>query len=235
MGSITTYEDLCPICGNRRLVSDYYYRTGEEFDVCEACGFSLSITHLFDSGKIVREDGEAYPMDGSLVCLPMGKTSQMEDTKAMPVTQDMTEEHLRGMLGGGATMLVRKDGPGKSPVLYAYDDFRIEPTEAGINQFIVEKSIIQVKCHCTRPDGLTIDLHPITTQEIAQLQLSEKEPPVANRDYYVSAVDRSSNRTAVCLKQKDVEKAGTMKIIEGTNLIHEAGAASHLQFSFLEP
>lgn len=232
MGSIVNYEEQCPICGSHRLFSDFHYHTGEEFDACEACGFTLNITHLRDKEGIIREDGETYPMDGSLVCLSMEDSAQMKWMEIMPVTQDVTEECLRSALRNETTMLCKKDSPSKKPILHVFDDFRIVPNDSGVNQLIVEKSIVQAKCHCPRPDGLIVDFHPITAAEIAQLQLPEDNHPVADGDYYVSATDASGNSAAVCLKQKDAEKAGTMKIVEGVYLISEADSAPRLQFSF---
>jgi CRISPR/Cas system-associated protein Cas10 (large subunit of type III CRISPR-Cas system) len=38
MGSVTDYID-CPVCGFPDCFSDYNYRSGEEYEFCDVCGY----------------------------------------------------------------------------------------------------------------------------------------------------------------------------------------------------
>lgn len=53
MGSVIS-DCVCPICGYEHAISDFYYRTGEEYIHCGRCGYY----HGYDeSGKEVKHKG----------------------------------------------------------------------------------------------------------------------------------------------------------------------------------
>ncbi len=80
MGSVQESGLKCPICGKNRLLSDYYYKTQEHYEFCEACGFQQSITILRDdAGNVMRREVGSYPLDGSL-CLVLKNA----ETKGSP-------------------------------------------------------------------------------------------------------------------------------------------------------
>lgn len=68
MGSIVDYID-CPRCKEPNCISDFYYKTGEEFMFCDSCGYSKSIyivnrdksiNDLTDSDWKIEEIKEPY-------------------------------------------------------------------------------------------------------------------------------------------------------------------------------
>jgi len=84
MGSVQEYGLKCPICGKNRLLSDYYYKTQEHYEFCEACGFQQSITILRDdAGNVMRREVGSYPLDGSL-CLVLKNAETKEVLEKTP-------------------------------------------------------------------------------------------------------------------------------------------------------
>lgn len=62
MGSIMDNTD-CPQCGNSEAVVDYYYKTGEEYILCDKCGYTRKfiITNREEVGKMDTEGFEILP------------------------------------------------------------------------------------------------------------------------------------------------------------------------------
>ena len=54
MGSVQS-SIRCPKCGGR-MVSDYYYRTGEEYRYCQRCGISQNWTIERDENGVAKRD-----------------------------------------------------------------------------------------------------------------------------------------------------------------------------------
>lgn len=59
MGSLQS-SIQCPLCGGR-MISDYYYRTGEEYRYCQRCGISQNWTiERDDTGAAKRDESGKY-------------------------------------------------------------------------------------------------------------------------------------------------------------------------------
>jgi hypothetical protein len=62
MGSVITHDEKCPECGKEKGISDFYYKTMEEYFCCNECGFSYSyVLKRDDDGKLVTKDGSDTP------------------------------------------------------------------------------------------------------------------------------------------------------------------------------
>jgi hypothetical protein len=59
MGSVITYDEKCPECKKNTGMSDFYYKTGEEYFNCSNCGLAYSYEFKRD------EDGQLVTRDGS--------------------------------------------------------------------------------------------------------------------------------------------------------------------------
>jgi predicted nucleic-acid-binding Zn-ribbon protein len=62
MGSVMDVID-CPHCGNPDAVVDYYYKTGEEYTICDKCGYTrqFTIVNREEIGKTDEEGFEILP------------------------------------------------------------------------------------------------------------------------------------------------------------------------------
>jgi hypothetical protein len=59
MGSVVSYDEKCPNCGNENCISDYYYKSGEEMFSCPDCGYYYSGFYKRDKdGKLMKKDIE---------------------------------------------------------------------------------------------------------------------------------------------------------------------------------
>lgn len=61
MGSVLTYDEKCPQCKKNTGISDFYYKTMEEYFGCQNCGFSYSYELKRENGKLVTKDGSDTP------------------------------------------------------------------------------------------------------------------------------------------------------------------------------
>lgn len=56
MGSVSEYIE-CPRCKNESCFSDYYYKSGEEYNFCSDCGYIHNITFkVAEDGKYILDD-----------------------------------------------------------------------------------------------------------------------------------------------------------------------------------
>ena len=62
MGSVIDFTN-CPQCGNEEASIDYYYKTGEEYLLCDKCGYQRKfvITNREDIGKKDEDGFETLP------------------------------------------------------------------------------------------------------------------------------------------------------------------------------
>lgn len=97
MGSVIDYIE-CPNC-KRDAVSDFYYKTGEEYVSCENCGYRYSLSYKRDeNGELVRVDKNGDLSFSNLIL----ETSEMKPYAATKLKQ-------RGMVGTYCGVLETKD------------------------------------------------------------------------------------------------------------------------------
>jgi len=67
MGSVINFDGICHHCENNSLFSGYYYKTGEHFCSCNACGINQSAFFKRNIDGVIVSRDIAYPLDGSII------------------------------------------------------------------------------------------------------------------------------------------------------------------------
>lgn len=104
MGSVQDFGGKCPVCEKNTLVSDYYYRTGEEYLTCLYCGYAHSTKIKYnEQGQVIRETKHSIDLPcNDLVLaecsLDSSRQSEADFSGIFPVPADMTTEELYNYL-----------------------------------------------------------------------------------------------------------------------------------------
>ncbi len=101
MGSVQNFGEVCPVCGKRALVTDYYYRTDEEYDNCMYCGWHKSVEiKRDDAGKFMHKTSLVAPLPDDRLILgefryENGKPHTISDLSSFyPVPAEMDTDRL---------------------------------------------------------------------------------------------------------------------------------------------
>lgn len=96
MGSIQGYNDICNKCGHLTESYDYYYRTGEGWRYCAACGsYHSGFMEKTDSSNI--QNDIICPLDGSYV-IGIKDLFVGEMLWTHPITSEMDDDTLKRFL-----------------------------------------------------------------------------------------------------------------------------------------
>lgn len=97
MGSIQSSEDICGRCGNPNVTSDYYYRSGEGWSFCNACGNYYSTSMKYDNNGCFLCEGEVHLLNKGIV---LGIKNFHSDKLewSIPLNKTITEEKIQFFL-----------------------------------------------------------------------------------------------------------------------------------------
>lgn len=96
MGSVQGFNDVCKRCGYPTESYDYYYRTGEGWRYCAACGSYHSGFMQKDNSSYIR-NRKICPLDGSYV-IGIKDLNTNEMLWTHPITNEMDHEKLERFL-----------------------------------------------------------------------------------------------------------------------------------------
>lgn len=218
MGSVQEFGLKCPICGKNRLLSDYYYKTQEYYEFCEACGFQQSIAILRDdAGNAVRRAVGSYPLDGSL-CLVLKNAETKEVLEKTPIRPDMSEDEIYSALSRwspGTFCGIYLDGDFEHLKFHRLSSFRMEALDGGV-RFIVSDPIWQFRVDAVNREGIQISVR------LKELDMPDY-PPDARRknDLYQFLVGPkgSDTRAEYLLSVHMMNQTGLLKLIEHPELL----------------
>ena len=113
MGSVIDYGWKCPVCGKNAVVSDYYYKTGEDYQTCRYCGYYHAIHIKRDEhGNYEREltHSVKLPCDDlvlaeSAIHSPRKVKADFLDIRPFPV--EMTADELYKYLNDSSLETIR--------------------------------------------------------------------------------------------------------------------------------
>lgn len=96
MSSVQGYNDICNKCGHSSESYDYYYRTGEGWRYCAACGsYHSGLMRKTDSSYI--QNNTICPLDGSYV-IGIEDLFAGEMLWTHPITSEMDDDTLKRFL-----------------------------------------------------------------------------------------------------------------------------------------
>lgn len=218
MGSVQESGLKCPICGKNRLLSDYYYKTQEHYEFCEACGFQQSITILRDdAGNVMRREVGSYPLDGSL-CLVLKNAETKEVLEKTPIRPAMSEDEIYSALNRwrrGISCGIYLDGDFEHLKFHRLSSFCMKEID-GTVRFIVSDPIWQLRLEAVNRDGIQISVRPKAFD-------MPDHPPDARRenDLYQFTVGpkESDTRAEYLLPVQAMNDTGLLRLIEHPEIL----------------
>ena len=76
MGSVMDYME-CPNCGDDKVAVDYYYKTGDEYALCNKCGYNHQVVNRVES--VSNNPFGAYMIMGNNNSAQLGSLDSEED------------------------------------------------------------------------------------------------------------------------------------------------------------
>ena len=76
MGSVMDYME-CPNCGDDKVAVDYYYKTGDEYALCNKCGYNHQVVNREES--VSNNPFGAYMIMGNNNSAQLGSLDSEED------------------------------------------------------------------------------------------------------------------------------------------------------------
>lgn len=218
MGSVQESGLKCPICGKNKLLSDYYYKTQERYEFCEACAFQQSITILRDdTGNIIRREVGRYPLDGSL-CLVLKNADTNEVMKKTPIRSGMSKDEIYSALNQWSRRAfcgIYLDGDFEHLKFHRLSSFCMEDMDGGA-RFIVSDPIWQLRLDAVNREGIQISVRP------KKLDVPDHPPGARHEDdlyQFIVGPKGSDVKKEYLLSVRAMNEKGLLKLIEHPKIL----------------